>query len=211
MSPVDSDTVEASDFAATFGKLDAQPGVKIVSSYAALTSYSSGFSVPTAHHGETALDTSTKAQWWWNCPSGAGSWQRVNTVGLLSYASNATNVSSSATSGNGSQFCSTGNFTTPGGRPIRIETYVEGNNSNSNNNGLLFITVMDNGAVIIDVNVFAGPVTGSVYVRPFFIMSPGVNSVHNISAYVRSSSASASNGGGATSTVAWSSIAVTEV
>lgn len=215
ISPVDSDTFAAADYAATFGKLDAQPGIKIVSSYTALTTYSAGFTTPTNHHGEVALDTSTGAEWWWNCPSGAGSWKRLNSLGVLKSQTQASDISSTATTGNGALVLDTGSLTFAGGRAIEISCYMSCDSDNTNNNGLVVMNVLDGSTVIRSAVFRAGPQYGGTvgtdqYVN-IFIANPAINSSHDIQLRVRAAAGQYSNGAGGTATSRNAVLTVKEV
>jgi len=144
MSPVDSDVFTASDYATTFTKLDNQPGVKIVANYTALTAYSAGFSVPTNHNGEVAVQVDNGAMWYWKCPSGSGSWIRANSIpGHLLQTTQPSDVSTATKTGNGSAIWpSPTTITCPGGRPIRIDVNVNCDNDKTGGDGVVVLNLM---------------------------------------------------------------------
>lgn len=138
MSPADSDTFSASDFATTFGILDDHPGIAQVDTYFDLVTLGNTFDTPTNQHGLLALDRSSGALWWWNAP-GHGvtpGWDRANSVGRLASVSQFNDVTTSATTGNGVPiFDSALSATLPGGRTIRVDAYVNCTHDNSNPQG----------------------------------------------------------------------------
>ncbi len=92
MAPVDSDTFTSAAFTDTFTKIDNVPGVAVVANYAALLALGWG----TNQHGRKAIQLDNLAEWIWLDPSGSGTWNRVNSLGVLNRTSQGSDVSTAA-------------------------------------------------------------------------------------------------------------------
>jgi hypothetical protein len=210
MSPVDSDLFQASDFATTFGKLDAVPGTTIVPNYAGLPTT---WGIP--QHGSRVLQADTGAEWFWYNPSSTGVWKRTNSLGLLSLTTQGAAVSTTLHAAPGPTFITSGNFTAPGKRALHVHLDMGIDNS-SGTNGIVIITLLDNG-VQIDENIYrTGLVvgtlsTGTSFQAHAYIQNPTPASTHNITAQIRSASLAQSSGGGGTSVARTSTLAITEL
>lgn len=197
MAPVDSDLFLSSDFNTTFTKLDAVPGTTIVANYAALTA----LSWTSAQYGSKAIQLDNRAEWMWVTP---GSWVRTNNIGELAYATQSAPITTIVTTaGGGPTFITTGNFTAPGGRNLRVHLNMGLSNSASQT-GIAIITIYDNGTQIDEFNYRAGALINNQgnNQHAFSRIVPANNSTHNISAKQRSAISTAPGGGGSTLTAA---------
>src|SRR4051812_36918963 len=120
MKPLDSDQFEAQDYADSFTIVDNNPGVALVDSYAALATLASTNGYGTAQNGLLALDRHNNALWRYTNTSGAGTWNRVNSLGLLKRVVQSTNVTTASTTGNGLLVATSGVLTLAGQRTIEI-------------------------------------------------------------------------------------------
>lgn len=207
MLPVDSDLFKASDYNATFSILDAIPGILPVANYAALPV---GWTA--AQHGTTVLQLDNGAQWYWYQPSGVGQWKRVNSVGLVAQAFQTAAVSTTSQSSPGPSFNTTGNFTAPGVRPLRINIRTDADSS-SGVNSIIIFRVHDNGTVIYEYNVRSGQTingNGTHHDFTTYITNPTPGSTHNITCYFRCANLTSAAGGQGTSVVRRSAITVIE-
>lgn len=209
MSPVDSDPFDPADYAATFGILDAVPGLTMVNNYSGLTALNWG----TNQHGSPVLQRDNGALWWWDNPSGSGTWKRLNSIGLIDRSVQSADVSTSAVSGNGVKVVQTGNLTIPGGRAIHINVLM-GLDNDVNPNSMVAIHLLDNGSTLTSAGYRAGEKwfdNGNVNMLDWYIEDPTPNSVHNYAVYVRATGATQSAGGGGTASARSSVITVSEV
>jgi hypothetical protein len=210
MSPVDSDLFQSADFSATFGKLDAVPGVTIVANYASLPA-TWGLN----QHGSKVIQADNRAEWMWYNPSGTGQWIRTNTVGLISKTIQPTPITTTLTTSPGAVFVTSGNFTAPGGRALRIDLDMGIDNS-SGASGIVIINVRDNGTQIAEYNFKPGVYisSGGVWVQATAFLASNTftpGSTHNISAYVRASTGAVGVGGHGTSAARQSILSISEV
>lgn len=117
MNPVGSDAFVTTDFATTFGILDANPGVPIVPNAASRpTNYTS------AQHGSLVYQSDLNIMWSWNQPTSgsAGAWRRVGNVGLLGQSSASGLVTTTTTTYSSGVQVAALTVTCPGGRPIQV-------------------------------------------------------------------------------------------
>jgi hypothetical protein len=212
MSPLDSDLVQSSDFASTNAKLDSTPGTTMVNNYAALIALTWG----TAQHGSKVLQLDNGAEWYWYNPSGVGSWKRSNTIGLLNYTVQSAPVSTTLLSG-GPTFITSGNFTIPGGRPVKVHLNMGLDNS-SGVGSIVIISLKDNGTQIGEFNYRAGSSINNIGENEhaiIYLNTPAIpvsnNTTHNITAQIRSAGLSAAVGGHGTSVARVSTLTVHEV
>lgn len=209
MNPVDSDKFQSSDFANTFAILDANPGIRTVANYSALTALTYG--IP--QHGSPVLQLDNGALWYWYNPSGTGSWKRLNNVGLLKNVVQNADVSTSTITGNGVLVVSTGNVVVPGGRALRVDCTL-GLDATSGESSLVVCTLFDNGAQQRQYTIRAGLVSNSLGNSSLFSFFTGVAtpaSTHNWAMYIRASNVNPNNGGHGTVSSRTSSMAVSEV
>lgn len=119
MSPVPADPFLTQDFADTFAKLDAQPGIVPVANQASRpTNWGAG------QHGSTVLQTDLGILWYWNQPTSttAGSWQRVMGKGSCGSWQNPTPCSTQVTNPDaGIKVVETDVILIGGGRPLVID------------------------------------------------------------------------------------------
>ena len=212
MSPVDSDLFLSADFATTFGKLDAVPGTTIVANYAALTALTWG--IP--QHGSKVLQADNGAEWYWYNPSGTGAWKRTNSIGLLNYTVQSAPVTTILMA-SGPTFITSGNFTIPGGRPVKVHLNMGLDNSSSQTS-IVIITLKDNGTQIAEYNYRVGSsinAAGDNQHAITYLNAPlgtiANNTTHNITAQIRSANLSAGLGGHGTSVARVSTLTVHEI
>jgi hypothetical protein len=116
IQPAGSDNFVISDFDDTFSKLDGTPGVTPVANYAALPA-----GLTTAQHGSIYLALDTKALWMWSKPGApAGTWVRLNSVGVISQASQASTVTTSTTTSSLAPTLVSTTFSVIGGRAVLL-------------------------------------------------------------------------------------------
>lgn len=117
MSPVLSDPFSPDDFADTFAKLDAAPGVTVIPNQASRPT-----GLGAAQHGRMYWQADQNVMWVWNQPSAlsAGSWLRQGTKGWLGGAYNAAQVNTTAISVSTAPTIVNVNTLVPGGRPVLI-------------------------------------------------------------------------------------------
>jgi len=187
IAPVDSDTFAAADYATTFGKLDAVPGVTIVPAYSGAGGLNT-LSWGTNQHGRTVIQADNGAWWLWYNPSGSGTWKRINNIGLIQKTIQNADVSSAATSGTGILVVQSGNLSIPGGRSVQINCTL-GLDNNSGANGNAAVLLYDNGALLKTFTFKVGNNTGSLGNSQSFdwYVNPGSTpSTHNYAVYARS-------------------------
>jgi len=117
MSPVLSDPFTPDDFADTFGKLDAAPGVTVIANQAARPT---GLSA--AQHGRMYWQADQNIMWVWTQPSAlvAGAWQRLGVKGWLGGAYNGAQVNTTAISVAAAPTIVNANILAPGGRALML-------------------------------------------------------------------------------------------
>lgn len=117
MLPVLSDPFSPDDFADTFTKLDAAPGVTVIANQAARPT-----GLGAAQHGRMYWQADQNIMWVWNQPSAlvAGSWSRQGCKGWLGGAGNAAQVNTTAISVATAPTVVNVNTLVPGGRPTLI-------------------------------------------------------------------------------------------
>jgi hypothetical protein len=117
MSPVLSDPFSPDDFADTFAKLDAAPGVTVIANQAARPT-----GLGAAQHGRMYWQADQNIMWVWNQPSAlsAGVWQRSGTKGWLGGAFNAAQVNTTAISVATAPTIANFNTLLPGGRCVFV-------------------------------------------------------------------------------------------
>lgn len=117
MSPVLSDPFSPDDFADTFAKLDAAPGVSVIPNEASRPT-----GLGAAQHGRLYWQADQNAMWVWTQPSAlvAGSWQRLGTRGWLGGAYNGAQVNTTAISVATAPTIVNVNTLVSGGRPAVV-------------------------------------------------------------------------------------------
>lgn len=117
MSPVVSDPFTPDDFADTFAKLDAAPGVSVVANQAALPT-----GLGAAQHGRMYWQGDQNIMWVWTQPSAlvAGTWQRLGVKGWLGGAYNGAQVNTTAISVATAPTIVNVNCLAPGGRALML-------------------------------------------------------------------------------------------
>lgn len=117
MLPVLSDPFSPDDFADTFTKLDAAPGVTVIANQASRPT-----GLGAAQHGRQYWQADQNIMWVWNQPSAlvAGSWSRLGAKGWLGGAGNAAQVNTTAISVATAPTVVNVNTLVPGGRPTLI-------------------------------------------------------------------------------------------
>jgi hypothetical protein len=117
MNPVGSDAFVTTDFATSFGILDANPGYAIVPNAASRpTNYTS------AQHGSLVYQSDLNILWSWNQPTSgsSGAWRRVGNVGLLGQSGASGLVTTTTTTYSSGVQVASLTVTVPGGRPIKV-------------------------------------------------------------------------------------------
>lgn len=118
MSPVSTDDFKTTDFAATFGILDLNPGIFVVPNQASRPN-----TWTEKQHGRTVRQIDQGIDWYWYQPTSGftGLWKRTAPKGQLYTQTNSGAVSSSATNYNsGAVVITTSSVLLPGGRPIKV-------------------------------------------------------------------------------------------
>lgn len=117
MSPVLSDPFAPEDFADTFAKLDAAPGISVIANQASLPT-----GLGAAQHGRMYWQADQNIMWVWNQPVSivAGVWQRSGSKGQLGGAYNAAQVNTTAISVATAPTIVNVNTLVPGGRTLLI-------------------------------------------------------------------------------------------
>lgn len=118
MRPTGSDAFVTGDFADTFDRVDANPGVAVVANAAARPS-----SYTSANHGQLIYQVDIGMLLSWNQASSGvtGSWKRVHPVGFLGQFTNTGSVSTSTRTYSSGPTVVSGTVTVPGGRPILVQ------------------------------------------------------------------------------------------
>lgn len=112
--PSGPDLFEISDFDQTFTKIDGTPGTTPVANFAALPS-----GLTSAQHGSCYLQTDNGSMWMWNKPGGAaGTWKKINTVGMLGSANQPSAQSTAATTASSGATLVSLTVTAAGGRRV---------------------------------------------------------------------------------------------
>lgn len=114
LRPVGTDPFTIPDFAASMMKLDGTPGLTPIANFGALPT-----GLTSAQHGSVYLQTDNGSMWMWNKPgSAAGSWKKLNTVGMLASANQPSAVSTSSTTLSSGATIVSLNYTAAGGRRV---------------------------------------------------------------------------------------------
>lgn len=122
MLPTDTDPFDPADYDNTFSKLDSAPGFTLIPNYGALPN-----NLTQAQHGSPYMQLDNGAAWRWNQPSSsAGTWLRINSLGLLSDAGplSSSNVITSASTAATAPTVAQTTVTAPGGRAIEITGFA---------------------------------------------------------------------------------------
>lgn len=205
MSPVGSDAFITADFADTFAKLDAAPGIAVVSNAASRpTTYT------TAQHGSMVYQQDYNILWSWNQPTSGsvGSWRRVGNIGLLGQAFNSGSVSTTTTNYTLGPTATNIDIVIPGGRPYLVTMSWDqfGNTYDK--------TVMSfwEGTTKVFDKFFPGKVSPAHTANSWWTMRPAPSSQQTVSfkMTVASFNATAPNGSG-TTTITGAALAVWEM
>lgn len=132
MLPTDTDVFDPTDYDSTFGKLDNAPGFTLVANYGALPN-----NLTQAQHGSPYMQLDNGAAWRWNQPSAAaGTWLRINSLGLLADvgALSSQAVNTTATTPTTAPTIAQATVTAPGGRAIEITAMASCANPSSPSN-----------------------------------------------------------------------------
>lgn len=198
MNPVGSDAFVTTDFATTFGILDANPGTFIVPNAASRpTNYTS------AQHGSMVYQSDLNILWSWNQPTSgsAGAWRRVGNVGLLGQSGASGLITTTTTTYSSGVQVAALTVTVPGGRPIQVSINWEilGNTYNK-----AVVSYWENNVLIVsrpyygpNPNNSGTPVSANSWT---FARDPAPNASLTLATKVTVASfnASPSNGGGTT-------------
>jgi hypothetical protein len=145
MNPVGSDPFLTSDFADTFGRIDAAPGIAVVANQSARpTGWNSN------QHGRRVWQADQNIEWVWNQPSSGspGSWLRTFAKGVLANANMGSFLSTTNTNyATGITIVSLPTIVIPGGRPIRVSYWYDWV---ANDYGQSVISYWENGVQIYD-------------------------------------------------------------
>jgi hypothetical protein len=205
MSPTNADPFTPDDFAATFGILDAKPGITPVANYASLPA-----NLTTNQHMSMYVQVDNGAMWYWYQPSSGspGSWKRANSIGLLGSTSQNSNISTTTTNPSAGPTLMSLTVTAPGGRPIRIS--VDCRSLQNNSSACCAVTSLWLGSGIV-VEHGSGAKASTVGVQQFydFIYTPTPGQVMTWKVTLRG--AAVPGGGGTTTANAISRMWITEV
>lgn len=205
MSPTNADTFTPDDFAATFGILDAKPGITPIANFASLPS-----NLTAAQHMSMYVQVDNGAMWYWYQPSASpGVWKRANSLGVIATAAQNSNISTTTTNPALAPTVMQATVNAPGGRYIAVEVDLRSLTNNSSacaGVGSLWL----NGGLVVEHSegTKASTVGGTLFfVYNYLPPSSGFAMTWRVS--VRG--AAVPGGGGTTTAVAISRLTIKEV
>lgn len=168
LSPTSADEFDISDFVATMSILDNAPGIKPVANYASLPA-----GLTTAQHGSVFLQLDNGSLWMWNKPGApAGSFKKINSVGMIQGVPQAAPVSTSTTSPSSAPSLINTTFTFPGGRTCIAFMSTSGA-KNSGTFGYSVLELWVNGNLAESSLMSGGAPNKEISHRLFQPMNPG--------------------------------------
>jgi hypothetical protein len=194
MNPAGSDAFTTDDFADTFQKLDANPGILPVPNAASRPS-----NYTAAQHGSIVHQLDLGILWTWFQPSSgsAGYWRRLGNYGFLGLSSGSGLVTTTNTNYNTGVQVASLSVTIPGGRPITVKmAWDQINNSYSR----AVLGYWENNVLIYSETVYAPQTPYPMQGEVTFIRDIAPNAALNLTAKMTLSSYNAAppNGGGTT-------------
>lgn len=206
MLPSGSDSYNISDFDDTFTILDGKPGIAPVANYAALPS-----TLTTAQHGSVYLQLDNKSLWMWNKPgAGAGTWVKLNTVGLISSVTQASIVSTSTTDPSSAPSMVNTNFQVPGGRAVLI-LFEHPRISNDGTYGYSVCEMWRDGVDIVDSVQSGGASNKDVSHALMRVLSAGSLGAPGTTVNIKVTVRSSTYGGGTTTANAAGQLYIIEI
>lgn len=195
MSPTGSDAFAVGDFATSFARLDAQPGILPVPNAASRPN-----TWTTSQHGSIVLQTDFAILLEWNQPSSGspGVWKRLNGQGFQAQYTNSGTVSTSTRNYGSGPVVVNGTVTLPGGRPILINVGWDAFFNDTAGRNVL--SYWENGTRVWDRSFYGWKGEGnagdiSFYRNP----APNASASITVQVTVAAYNASPNNGGGTTS------------
>lgn len=206
MLPAGSDNFVISDVDTTMSILDGKPGITPVNNYAALPS-----TLTTAQHGSIYLQLDNGSLWQWSKPgSGAGTWKKLNTVGLIALVSQGSTVTTSTTDPASAPAMINTNFTVPGGRAVLL-VFEHPRISNNGSFGYSCVELWRDGVNVLDSFQSGGSSSKDVSHVLLRVVPSGTLGAPGTTVNIKATVRSTSYGGGATSAPASGTLYIIEI